>query len=154
MQHTSSEVPSPALEEYLKTIYSLAHAEGGVVRPGAVAEVMDVAQPTVTVTLRRLKDRGWIVREGTGVLLTEEGRAQAVSVVRRNAVAVSFLESVLDLPREEAAREACVLEHALSPRTAEALERFLHESRDLPRAKDGGPRPVVAQQTTTREDAR
>lgn len=126
MHEILREVPSATVEEYLKVIHTLGGGEKAV-RPTSIARAMDVSQPTVTVTLRRLEEAGWIAREGRGVLLTDAGRSHAASVLRRRELALTFLEGLLDLPEDEVAEEACVLEHALSTRTANALEAFLEE---------------------------
>lgn len=123
--------PTPTIEEYLKAIHAL--EQTGLVRPTRIAEAMGVSGPTVTVTLRRLKEAGLVERAGRGVRLTESGRRHAVSVIERHDIAERFLEGVLGLPRDEALREACRLEHALSPQVAEAISRLI----DGPRSQAG-----------------
>lgn len=116
-------MPSPTLEEYLETIYKLAGNE--LTRPTLIAEAMGVSGPTVTATLKRLEAQGLVNREGTGVRLTEEGVVRSVDIVRKHRIAERFLVDVLGLDWEAAHEDACLLEHALSPRVLEALERFL-----------------------------
>lgn len=123
-------MPSATLEEYLETIYRL--SEDGTVRPSAVADSMGVSGPTVTVTLRRLESHGLVSRDGTDVLLTPDGLSKALDIVRRHRVSERFLVDVLGLDWEEAHEEACLLEHALSPRVLEALESFLGEPASCP----------------------
>ena len=116
-------MPSTTLEEYLETIYKLAIE--GTVRPTQIAEAMGVSGPTVTATLKRLEAHGLIVREGTAVVLTEEGVARSVEIVRKHRIAERFLVDILGLDWEAAHQDACLLEHALSPRVLEALEAYL-----------------------------
>jgi len=116
-------MPTATLEEYLETIYKL--SQDGPVRPGRIAEAMEVSGPTVTATLRRLESRGLVAREGTAVVLTGDGATAALDIVRRHRVAERFLVDVLGLDWEAAHEDACLLEHALSPRVLEALERHL-----------------------------
>ncbi len=116
-------MPTATLEEYLEAIYKL--SEEGTVRPTAVAEAMGVSGPTVTATLRRLQSHGFVTREGTNVVLTAEGKTRALDIVRRHRVAEAFLVGTLGLDWDAAHEDACLLEHALSPRVLEALERFL-----------------------------
>lgn len=125
--HTTAEHdhPSPTVEDYLKTILALDAEAGGLVRPAAIADAMGVTRPTVTATLRRLADAGWVERSGRGVRLTSEGREHARSVARRRDIAEAFLERMLGFPRDVAMAEACTLEHALSARAADALARRL-----------------------------
>ncbi len=116
-------MPSATLEEYLEIIYKL--SEQGVVKPTPIAHALGVAGPTVTATLKRLESRGFVIRDDSDVILTEEGRALAVDIIRRHRVAERLLVDVLGIPWEDAHEDACRLEHALSPRVIEALEDFL-----------------------------
>lgn len=117
-------MPSATLEEYLETIYKL--AERGEVRPGQIAEAMGVSAPTVTATLGRLQKRGLISRAENGAVeLTLSGRQGALDIIRRHRLAERFLVDVLGLSWDEVHDEACQLEHALSPKVQEALERFM-----------------------------
>jgi len=117
-------MPTATLEEYLESIYRLSDA-GPAVRPTQIAESIGVSGPTVTATLRRLESQGFIVREGTSVVLTPVGRERALDILRRHRVAESFLVDTLGLEWDDAHEEACLLEHALSPRVVDALEVFL-----------------------------
>lgn len=116
-------MPTPALEEYLETIYKL--SQSGDVKPTAIAESMGVSGPTVTNTLKRLETRGLVSRAGTDVLLTAEGSSAAIDIVRKHRVAERFLVDVLGLGWDEAHEDACRLEHAMSPRVLAALESYL-----------------------------
>jgi len=116
-------MPSATLEEYLEAIYKL--SEKGPVRPTPIAEAIGVSGPTVTATLKRLEAQGLVRRRRGEVILTEKGKQQALDIVRRHRVAETFLVDVLGMPWEEAHEDACLLEHALSPRVLEALETYL-----------------------------
>lgn len=116
-------MPSSTLEEYLETIYKA--SLDGDVRPTQLAEALAVSGPTVTATLRRLEAAGLITRPNGGVALTEQGRAEAIQVIRRHRLAERFLVDALGLPWDSVHEEACLLEHAMSPRVLEALEAFL-----------------------------
>jgi DtxR family Mn-dependent transcriptional regulator len=123
-------MPSATLEEYLEAIYKL--GEKGDVRPMLIAEALGVSAPTVTATLGRLEKGGLIERPNNRILLTDEGRDQAISIVRRHRLAEVFLHDVLELPWDVVHAEACKLEHALSPEVAVALERFLRDPERCP----------------------
>ena len=116
-------MPTATLEEYLEAIYKL--AQHGPVRPTQIADSVGVSGPTVTATLRRLEAHGLVVRDGTKVVLTTEGMARSLDIVRRHRLAETFLVDTLGLDWNAAHEEACVLEHALSPRVLAALELFL-----------------------------
>lgn len=116
-------MPSATLEEYVEAIYKL--SAKGEVRPGQLAEAMKVAPGTVTATLGRLGSAGLIERDGGSVVLTLEGRQLALDILRRHRLAERFLVDVLGLSWDEVHDEACLLEHALSPRVQHALEKFM-----------------------------
>jgi DtxR family Mn-dependent transcriptional regulator len=123
-------MPSATLEEYLETIFKL--GERGDVRPTQIAESLGVSGPTVTATLGRLEKAGLVERPDGGVTLTADGRAQAVSIIRRHRLAEVFLHDVLELPWDVVHDEACRWEHALSPKVADALERYLRDPERCP----------------------
>lgn len=123
-------MPTTTLEEYLEAIYKL--SQNGAVRPTLIAEAMSVSGPTVTATLKRLESRDLVSRVGTEVVLTEEGMAQSLEIVRKHRIAERFLVDVLGLDWEAAHEDACLLEHAMSGRMLEALERYLNNPEVCP----------------------
>lgn len=138
-------MPTPTLEEYLETIYKL--SEGGSVKPTQIAEAIGVSGPTVTATLKRLEGHGLVERSGTDVILTAEGRARSVDVVRRHRIAERFLVDALGLDWEAAHEDACLLEHALSPRVLVALEDYLDNPTVCPHGH-----PIPAADGSVRRD--
>lgn len=139
-------MPTSTLEEYLETIYKL--SDDGPVRPTRIADSMGVSGPTVTATLKRLESHGLVTREGTGVTLTDEGMARSLDIVRKHRIAERFLVDVLGLDWEAAHEEACLLEHAFSPRVLEALETFLGDPTVCPH---GHPIPSAGGTVTPRD---
>jgi DtxR family Mn-dependent transcriptional regulator len=123
-------MPTATLEEYLEAIYRL--SEKGPVKPSQIAEAMNVSGPTVTATLGRLHQRGLVVREGTDVVLSDEGHVLAMDILRRHRLAERFLVDVLGMEWQSAHEDACLLEHALSPRVLAALEQFLDNPSSCP----------------------
>ena len=131
-------MPSSTLQEYLEAIYKI--ALNGEVRPTQIAEAISVSGPTVTATLRRLETAGLITRPHGGVALTDQGRREAIEVIRRHRIAERFLVDALQLPWESVHEEACLLEHAMSPHVVAAMERFLNNPTVCPH---GYPIPSV-----------
>jgi len=118
------------LEEYLEAIYKI--SDSGVTRPTKIATAMGVSGPTVTATLKRLESRGFITRSGGKVSLSAQGEALALDIIRRHRISERFLVDVLGMSWDEAHEDACRLEHALSPRVLERLERFLDNPDSCP----------------------
>ncbi|TLM79729.1 MAG: metal-dependent transcriptional regulator, partial [Actinobacteria bacterium] len=86
-------MPTPTLEEYLEVIYKL--SRDGSVRPTMIADAIGVSGPTVTATLRRLEAQGLVARQGTDVVLTEDGLSESLLIVRKHRVAERFLVDTL-----------------------------------------------------------
>ncbi|HET6349812.1 MAG TPA: metal-dependent transcriptional regulator [Candidatus Krumholzibacteria bacterium] len=117
---------TPNQEMYLKTIYEIVD-EGSEPRVKSIAERLGVRMPSVTGALETLRVRGLVSHDRYGdVRLTVRGRKTAREVKTRNDLLHKFLLEVLKLPPEIAARDACVLEHVVSPVTLERLESFLN----------------------------
>ena len=112
---------SSQMEDYLEAIYHLCR-ERGVARVKAIANRLDVSNPSVVGAMKKLKDRNLVVQEPYGyVRLTVEGEKIAGAVTHRHEVLSNFLEEILDLDRETASRDACKIEHAVSPETVMRL---------------------------------
>jgi len=118
------------LEEYLEAIYKI--SENGVTRPTKIAAAMGVSGPTVTATLKRLESRGLITRSGGKVSLSAQGQALALDIIRRHRISERFLVDILGMSWDEAHEDACRLEHALSSRVLERLEKFLDNPDSCP----------------------
>jgi len=116
---------SPALEDYLETIYNL-HEACGAVRVTDVAEQMSISKPSVNRAMGALKKQGLVDHEPYGLLaLTPEGLRLARNVARRHSVILRFLRDVLKVDEDAAQGEACAVEHAISADTIDKLENFL-----------------------------
>jgi DtxR family transcriptional regulator, Mn-dependent transcriptional regulator len=116
---------TPNMEMYLKTIYEIVN-EGSEPRVKTIADRLGVKMPSVTGALETLRGRGFVSHDRYGdVQLTARGRKTARDVKVRNDLLHKFLLDVLKLPAETAARDACVLEHVVSPMTLERLGAFL-----------------------------
>jgi DtxR family transcriptional regulator, Mn-dependent transcriptional regulator len=112
-------------EDYLESVYVLGR-EKRVVRVKDVAQRLGVSQPSVVAALGQLNRRGMVAHEPYGgIELTVSGRRVAEAVYRKHQVLQSFLSDVLGVSDAVAARDACRLEHALSPETEVRLARFV-----------------------------
>jgi DtxR family Mn-dependent transcriptional regulator len=118
---------SSTTEDYLKQILvaSLDRPEEPV-SPGLLAERMGLTPGTITSMMKTLEGTGlvkYIPRRG--VSLTENGRSQAVAVLRRHRLIELFLVEVLDLDWVHVHDEAEVLEHAFSDRILARIDEIL-----------------------------
>lgn len=114
-----------SIEDYIKAIFQL-RKDGDAVTTSALAERLEVRPASVSNMLRRLDDLELIRYEPyRGALLTAEGEKLARGMVRRHRLIERFLTEVLDFPWEAVHDEAERLEHAVSPRFVEAIDRLL-----------------------------
>lgn len=112
---------SQQMEDYLETIYELCREEG-VARVKAIADRLEVTTPSVVGAIKKLKDRNLVVQERYGYIrLTAEGEAIAGAITDTHEVLSSFLQEILGLDHETASRDACRIEHAVSPETVSRL---------------------------------
>jgi len=91
-----------------------------------------VSRPAVSEMVKRLEKEGLVTSDDHVILLTEDGRELATSVVRRHRLAERFLTDVLGLSWTEAHHEAGKWEHVISPAVETALDRLLGEPTTCP----------------------
>ena len=120
-----------SVQDYLKAVYVL-QSYGEDVTTSRIAARLGVAAPSVSAMVKKLVADGLArhtpYRE---VRLTEEGEAAALAVVRRHRLVETYLHDALGLPWDEVHDEAEVLEHSVSERVVDAMDRVLgHPSRD------------------------
>jgi DtxR family Mn-dependent transcriptional regulator len=112
---------TPAVEDYLETIYELEESGVPVMRARLV-ERLGVSAPTVSETVARLAREGYVELDDQRLVhLTEHGRHAATGVMRRHRLAERLLVDVLHVPWHQVHEEAHRLEHAIS----ETLEPYL-----------------------------
>ncbi len=116
------------LEDYVEMIGDLIE-EFGEARVAEIASRMDVAQPTATKAVARLKREGLATsRPYRGVFLTAEGLALADRVRDRHRTIVDFLVAV-GVPPETAELDTEGIEHHVSQVTLDVFLRFLDTRR-------------------------
>lgn len=110
---------------YLKALYQLSRTHP-VGRVRDLAEELDVTPGTVSTALSRLQELGLVEREHYGgTLLTPAGAAIGECVDRRFEILKTLLVEVFGVDEEDAASDACLMEHAVSPITLNRISRFL-----------------------------
>lgn len=128
---------SHQMEDYLEAVFELCREEG-VARVKSIADRLDVSTPSVVSAIKKLKDRGLVVQEPYGYIrLTAEGEAIAAAITDTHEVLSSFLQEILGLDREAASRDACKIEHAVSPETVRRLRAVAAFIEREPRIKGG-----------------
>ncbi|MEM8873764.1 MAG: metal-dependent transcriptional regulator [Planctomycetota bacterium] len=119
---------STTVEDYLKQVY-LAEREGGggpLVAMGVLASAVGVTPGTATTMVKSLAEAGLLNYEPReGVKLTTAGAKLARGVLRRHRLVEQFLVEVLGYDWSEVHDEAEVLEHAVSEKLLERIDKLL-----------------------------
>ena len=106
--------PTPTIEDYLAIIYVM-ERDGDEVIAARLAESLEVAPPTVTMTLKRMERDGWIAAgQGKDIRLTVKGCEAARSVIRRHMLTEWMLARMLKVPWSRLHAEADQIEHTIS----------------------------------------
>ena len=121
----------PAFEEYCETIFEL-EEDGVKVIQARIVERLQVSRPAVSEMIKKMKDAGLVLIDGTEISLSEKGSRLANQVVRRHRLAERFLTDILGLSWAEAHHEAGKWEHVVSPRVEEAFLRLLEDPTTCP----------------------
>ena len=116
------------VENYLKKIFLLQQDDSETLLPmGKLAAAMNVGPGTATSMVKALADSGLVDYEPRGGLrLTAGGRQLALHVLRRHRILELFLVDVLGLDWSEVHEEAETLEHAISDKVLERMDRLLN----------------------------
>ncbi len=118
-------MPTPTVEAYLEIIYMMA-IEGRPVIGARLAKALRVSRPTVTTTVKRMvRDDLVDLKDDKEIELSPKGRSIAEHLQRRHRVVERWLTDVLGVDWAESDAEAHHLEHAMSDRVAELLNKQL-----------------------------
>lgn len=113
------------MEDYMETISMLSEKKR-VVRVKDIAKQLNIKMPSVTSALNKLRDLKLIEYEKYGfVELTENGKIISEHVYNRHRSLAEFFSKVLFLDTDDADKEACKVEHALTPETCVQLHKFM-----------------------------
>ena len=116
-------------ENYLETVLIL-EGKNGAVRSVDVANYLGVSKPSVSRAMNVLKAAGLITQESYGdIYLTDAGREKAGAVVERHHLIAEFLMQTVGVDREIADRDACRIEHVISPETEKGMRAFIEANR-------------------------
>lgn len=116
------------VEDYLKAVYLL-QKQNGSVRGADIAAELHVSRPTVSVSLKELEKEGYLFLDGAReVHLTDKGQTVARETYERHQTFQSLLED-LGVDGKTAAEDACQMEHAVSPKSYEALRRWTNRKK-------------------------
>ena len=114
-----------SIEDYLEAIYVISQ-NNNVARVKDIAKFLSVKPPSVTGALRKLAKGEYIehIPYG-GVKLKPKGERIGKETWEKHKLIFSLLNNILGVTKEEAYREACLIEHCISNETKEKIKEFL-----------------------------
>lgn len=121
-KHRSNE----SVEDYLETILYLQNKSGHV-RSIDIANEMNFSKPSVSVAMKKLREKEYITISDNGyILLTESGRKQAEDTLEKHTVLSDWLISI-GVDEAIAREDACRMEHDISPESYAAIKKFIND---------------------------
>jgi DtxR family Mn-dependent transcriptional regulator len=116
---------SLTVENYIKSIYNLS-LEAGEVYVSALAKKLSVTLPTVNSMVKKLATKKLVAYAPyQGIKLTDKGKKEALSIIRKHRLAELFLVKVMGLGWEEVHDIAEQLEHVDSKRFYNRIDELL-----------------------------
>lgn len=113
---------TPSMEDYLEMIYRRCQTED-FVRVNELADQLHVQSPSVSRTVRKLADLGYVKYHKYGVIqLTESGRQLGSYLLDRHETVEKFLQNLGVV--ENLLRDTELIEHYLSHNTLQAMETW------------------------------
>ena len=123
-------VASPAVDDYLKTIYHHTEWQDERITPSQLAAVLGLAPSSVTEMVQKLAAQGLVTHRPYGpIALTAEGSYRAAAIIRRHRLVETWLVSEFGYAWDEVHDEAEILEHAISDRLLARIDDRLGHPR-------------------------
>ena len=123
---------SPAVEDYLKTIYKLqtGRSTRNAVTTSLIAENMKVAPASATKMIKKLAELNLLEHAPyRGVELTRSGEMIALEIIRHHRLLELYLSEALGYRWDEVDAEADRLEHAISEEFEDRIDAALGHPR-------------------------
>ncbi|CAB4899098.1 MAG: dihydrofolate reductase [Actinobacteria bacterium] len=119
-------------EMYLRTILEL-EEEGLIPIRARISERLGHSGPTVSQTVARMERDGLVaIADDRLLVLTDLGRRDAISVMRKHRLAERLLSDVIGLEWEFVHEEACRWEHVMSEKVERRIIALLGDPHESP----------------------
>lgn len=125
---------SKSTEDYLEAVYNSLKIRGHA-RTNQIADDLGIKAPSVTEMFQKLKSQGLInYKRYRGATLTQKGNQIAKSVKDSHEAIREFFQ-ILQVRQEVADKDACKVEHNLSPETTIQLKKFVEFLKNCPKGE-------------------
>ena len=116
---------SYSMENYLEMIAMLGKKRD-TVRVTQLSTSLGVRKSSVSAALAKLSKEGLVIHEKYGyVELTPEGEKMANDILHRHEILEQFLVEILGVNQKIAWKDACEMEHYISPITIHKMTKFV-----------------------------
>ena len=116
-------------ENYLETILVLSKRLPEV-RSVDIAKELNFTKPSVSIAMKNLREKNHIrVTDAGFIYLTDSGKAIAEMIYERHQLLTECLVN-LGVPFEAAEKDACKIEHVISPESFDAIKACMAKSKD------------------------
>ena len=116
-------------EDYLESILIL-HQRRGMVRSIDIVNELGYSKPSVSIAMKKLRESGYITMAADGTITLNESGLEVANRVYSRHKAITKLFELLGVDSEQAAADACKVEHDLSDETFRCISDFIakHEA--------------------------
>lgn len=111
-------------EDYLESILVLQERRG-MVRSIDIVNELGYSKPSVSIAMKKLRESGYITMAADGVITLNESGLEIAKRVYSRHRAVTRLFTLLGVSQEQAAEDACKVEHDLSDETYACICAFI-----------------------------
>ncbi len=116
---------TPNKEDYLKRIYELGEHNAKITNKEIAAQ-MNVSPPAASEMVKKMIQENWITKDKKkGYLVTEKGMRLVSKLYRKHRLIELFLIKNLSYSFKEVHEEAEILEHSVSDKFIDRLEKIL-----------------------------
>ncbi len=116
-------------EDYLEAILKLKEDQG-MVRSIDIVRELGFSKPSISVAMKNLRENGYIRMDDDGfITLLPPGEKIAQRIYERHQLLTEFLTQ-LGVSPENAAADACKIEHDLSDESYERIRELTIQNRD------------------------
>ena len=117
-------------EDYLEAILALHEETGQPVHSIDIVNRLGYSKPSVSIAMKKLRENGYISMSGDGsITLNDSGMEIASKIYGRHKTMTRLFES-LGVSPQQAAKDACKVEHDLSNETYNRILEFLQHCRE------------------------
>ena len=113
-------------EDYLETILVL-QEQCGQIRSIDIVNKLGYSKPSVSIAMKKLRESGYISMAPDGLITLNESGLEVAKRVYGRHTTITKLFTILGVSPEQAAEDACKVEHDLSKETFDCICEFVRK---------------------------